>query len=127
MTWRNELGMGTREGSSARKVRVLWLLGAVASSLIFTLWMRHGYNTFGALLGAAVLGWCMGKSVQGLSSSPSFYKNTAIIFFIIGAILVWAAITSHSHSWFFWAFAAITILNGLMSVLKFRQLRETKN
>jgi len=27
----------------------------------------------------------------------------------------------------YWAFAAITILNALMSILKFRQVRETKS
>jgi hypothetical protein len=59
------------------------------------------------------------------NSSPSFYRNTAILFFAIGGILLWAAI-SH-HDWVYWAFAAITIFNGLMSVLKLKQLRETKS
>ena len=62
-------------------------------------------------------------SVQG--SSPAFYRNSAVLFFAIGAILVWAAI--RQHDWIYWAFAAITILNGLMSVLKLKQLRETKS
>jgi hypothetical protein len=58
-------------------------------------------------------------------SSPQFYRNTAVLFFGIGAILVWAAITR--HDWMYWAFAAITLLNGLMSILKLKQLRETKS
>jgi hypothetical protein len=58
-------------------------------------------------------------------SSPRFYRNAATIFFVIGAILLWAAI--RQHDWVYGAFAAITILNALMSVLKLKQLRETKN
>ncbi|HMC31100.1 MAG TPA: hypothetical protein VKL99_09715 [Candidatus Angelobacter sp.] len=59
------------------------------------------------------------------STSPKFYKNAAILFFVIGGILVWAAITR--HDWVYWAFAAITLLNALMSILKFYQVRETKS
>ena len=59
------------------------------------------------------------------TSSPAFYRNAAVLFFIIGGILLWAAITR--HDWVYWAFAAITLLNALMSVLKLKQLRETKN
>jgi membrane protein YdbS with pleckstrin-like domain len=44
---------------------------------------------------------------------------------VIGGILLWAAIAR--HDWVYWAFAAITLLNALMSVLKLKQLRETKN
>jgi len=62
---------------------------------------------------------------QQNSASPRFYKNAAILFFLIGAILLWAAITQ--HDWVYWAFAAITILNALMSVLKLKQVRETKS
>jgi hypothetical protein len=58
-------------------------------------------------------------------SSPRFYRNAAVLFFAIGAILLWAAITR--HDWVYWAFAAITILNALMSVLKLKQVRETKS
>ena len=43
----------------------------------------------------------------------------------MGAILVWAAIKQ--HDWVYWAFAGITLLNALMSMLKFRQVRETKS
>jgi hypothetical protein len=62
---------------------------------------------------------------QTSSSSPRFYRNSAVLFFVIGGILLWAAITR--HDWVYWAFAAITLLNALMSVLKLKQLRETKN
>jgi hypothetical protein len=59
------------------------------------------------------------------TTSPRFYRNTAILFFVIGGVLFWAAITR--HDWMYWAFTAITILNALMSILKFRQVRETKS
>jgi hypothetical protein len=59
------------------------------------------------------------------NSSPGFYRNAAILFLVIGGILFWAGITR--HDWMYWAFAAITILNALMSILKFRQVRETKS
>ena len=58
-------------------------------------------------------------------SSPRFYRNAAILFFVFGGVLLWAAITR--HDWMYWAFAAITILNALMSLLKLKQLRETKS
>ncbi len=62
-------------------------------------------------------------SVQ--STSPRFYRNAAVLFFVAAAVLLWAAITY--HDWLYWAFSAITILNALMSILKFRQVRETKS
>jgi hypothetical protein len=62
-------------------------------------------------------------SVQ--SSSPQFYRNIAILFFVIGGVLVWAAMMN--HSWFYWAFAAITLMNAAMSTLKFYQIREKKS
>lgn len=49
-------------------------------------------------------------------SSPGFYKGMAIVFFLLGAVLIGAAVWQ--HSWFYAAFAGITILNGLMSLLK---------
>jgi fatty acid desaturase len=58
-------------------------------------------------------------------SSPRFYRNAAVLFFIVAGILFWAAITQ--HGWFWWAFAVITLLNALMSILKFQQSRETKS
>ncbi len=59
------------------------------------------------------------------SSSPQFYRNAAVLFFLIGGALLWAAITH--HDWVYWAFAAITLLNAVMSTLKFYQVRETKS
>lgn len=59
------------------------------------------------------------------NSSPRFYRNAAILFFVIGGILFWAAITR--HDWMYWAFTAITLLNARMSILKLRQARETKS
>ncbi|HKV92023.1 MAG TPA: hypothetical protein VJW20_05705 [Candidatus Angelobacter sp.] len=61
--------------------------------------------------------------LQGVS--PRFYRNVATIFLVIGVILLFAAIKQ--HDWLYWAFAGITLLNALMSMLKFRQVRETKN
>ncbi|HKD80283.1 MAG TPA: hypothetical protein VKH81_11365 [Candidatus Angelobacter sp.] len=58
-------------------------------------------------------------------SSPRFYRNAATIFFVVGVILLWAAI--RQHDWLYWAFAGITLLNALMSIIKFRQVRETKS
>jgi len=62
---------------------------------------------------------------QRQNSSPRWYRNVAIIFSVIGLILVWAAITQ--HDWVYWAFAAITLLNAFLSGLKFLQVRETKS
>ncbi|HET9282888.1 MAG TPA: hypothetical protein VFR24_13100 [Candidatus Angelobacter sp.] len=61
--------------------------------------------------------------LQGVS--PKFYRNVATIFLVIGVILLWAGIKQ--HDWLYWAFAGITLLNALMSMLKFRQVRETKS
>ena len=58
------------------------------------------------------------------STSPKFYKNAAILFFVIGCILVWQAIAR--HDWVYGAFAGITFLNALMTKLKLISLRETK-
>lgn len=57
------------------------------------------------------------------SASPNWYRNTAIVFFAIAAVLVWAAITR--HDWVYWAFAGITLLNAIMTTLKFLTVRET--
>ena len=57
------------------------------------------------------------------SASPLWYRNTAIIFFTIAAVLLWAAITH--HDWVYWAFAGITFLNAIMTTLKFLTIRET--
>jgi hypothetical protein len=58
------------------------------------------------------------------STSPKFYRNAAILFFVIGSILAWQAIAR--HDWVYGAFAAITFLNALMTTLKLISLRETK-
>ena len=58
------------------------------------------------------------------STSPKFYKNAAVLFFVIGCVLVWQAIVH--HDWVFGAFAGITFLNALMTTLKLISLRETK-
>jgi 1,4-dihydroxy-2-naphthoate octaprenyltransferase len=55
-------------------------------------------------------------------ASPKFYKTVAVIFFVLGAIFIWAAIAQ--RSWFFAAFGIITVLNGLMSTLKSYAVRE---
>ena len=47
----------------------------------------------------------------------------AVVFFILSGVFIWAAV--HQHSWFYGAFGIITVLNGLMSTLKFYAARET--
>jgi len=58
------------------------------------------------------------------STSPKFYRNAAILFFVIGCVLVWQAIAH--HDWVYGAFAGITFLNALMTTRKLISLRETK-
>ncbi|HET6936315.1 MAG TPA: hypothetical protein VFI72_15845 [Candidatus Angelobacter sp.] len=65
----------------------------------------------------------MAEEQKRTSSSPEWYRNTAIIFFFIAAILVWAAIIR--HDWVYWAFAGITTLNAIMTTLKFISVRES--
>lgn len=60
---------------------------------------------------------------QQRQSSPGFYKGMAVVFFILSGVFIWAAV--HQHSWFYGAFGIITVLNGLMSTLKFYAARET--
>jgi len=62
---------------------------------------------------------------QRASGSPQWYRNVAMIFFVIAGVLLWAAITQ--HDWVYWAFAGITALNAIMTTLKFFQARETKS
>jgi hypothetical protein len=62
---------------------------------------------------------------QQQNSSPRWYRNVAIIFSVIGIILVWAAIKQ--HDWVYGAFAGITLLNAIMSTFKFFRVRESKN
>ena len=61
---------------------------------------------------------------QQRSASPKFYKNAAILFWIIGCILLWQALVH--HDWTYGAFAGITFLNALMTTLKVISMRETK-
>ncbi|HEX4605784.1 MAG TPA: hypothetical protein VH724_17415 [Candidatus Angelobacter sp.] len=58
------------------------------------------------------------------STSPKFYKNAAILFYVIGGILLWQAIVH--RDWAYGAFAGITFLNAVMTTLKLISLRETK-
>ena len=58
------------------------------------------------------------------STSPKFYRNAAILFFVISCVLVWQAIAH--HDWVYGAFAGITFLNALMTTWKLISLRETK-
>jgi hypothetical protein len=60
---------------------------------------------------------------QRANSSPQWYRNIAITFFMITAILTWAAFTK--HDWVYGAFAIITGLNAIMTTLKFITVRET--
>jgi len=61
---------------------------------------------------------------QARNTSPKFYKNAAILFFVIGCMLVWQAVVR--HDWVLGVFAGITFLNALMTTLKLISLRETK-
>ena len=61
---------------------------------------------------------------QQRNTSPKFYKNAAILFYVIGFILLWQAIVH--RDWSYGAFAGITFLNAVMTTLKLISLRETK-
>jgi hypothetical protein len=61
---------------------------------------------------------------QQKNTSPKFYRNATILFFVIGCVLVWQAVVR--HDWVYGAFAGITFLNALMTMLKLISLRETK-
>jgi len=60
---------------------------------------------------------------QRTNSSPQWYRNIALTFFMIAAILTWAAIMK--RDWVYGAFAIITALNAIMTTLKFITVRET--
>jgi hypothetical protein len=60
---------------------------------------------------------------QRKSASPRWYRNSAILFFLIAAVLAWEGI--RRHDWVYWAFAGITFLNAIMTTLKFLTVRET--
>jgi hypothetical protein len=57
-------------------------------------------------------------------TSPKFYKNAAVVFYVIGFIFLWQAIVH--RDWAYGAFSAITFLNAVMTTLKLISLRETK-
>jgi hypothetical protein len=59
------------------------------------------------------------------NASPKFYKNAAILFFLIGGFLAWQAVAH--RDWAYGAFALITFLNAVMTTLKLISLRETKS
>jgi hypothetical protein len=61
---------------------------------------------------------------QERSTSPKFYRNATILFFLIGCVLVWQAIAH--HDWVYGVFAGITFLNALLTTFKLISLRETK-
>jgi uncharacterized membrane protein HdeD (DUF308 family) len=56
--------------------------------------------------------------------SPNFYKIIAVVFLIVGAIIIWQAVVR--HEWSYWAIGILTIVNGLMSGLKSLVPRETR-
>jgi hypothetical protein len=47
----------------------------------------------------------------------------AIVFLVLAGVFTWAAV--HQHSWFYGAFAIITVINALMSTLKSFAERES--
>ncbi|HEY6309160.1 MAG TPA: hypothetical protein VI488_22175 [Candidatus Angelobacter sp.] len=56
--------------------------------------------------------------------NPNFYKVIALVFLIIGAVLIWQAMMR--HEWFFWAIGILTVVNGFMAGLKSLVPRETR-
>jgi hypothetical protein len=53
-----------------------------------------------------------------------FYRVIAVIFLIIGGILIWQAV--RRHDWSLWAFAILTIANSVMAWFKSLVPQETK-
>jgi hypothetical protein len=45
-----------------------------------------------------------------------FYKTMALVFLLLGGVFTWAAV--RQHSWFYGAFAIITVINAFMSLLR---------
>jgi hypothetical protein len=56
--------------------------------------------------------------------SPNFYRIIAVVFLVMGGVLVWQAV--RRHEWFFWAIAILTVVNGVMSAIKSLVPGETK-
>ena len=55
--------------------------------------------------------------------NPNFYKVMAVVFLVVGIVLIWAAVAR--QEWIFWVFGILTILNAIMSGLKSLVARET--
>jgi uncharacterized membrane protein HdeD (DUF308 family) len=62
---------------------------------------------------------------QERKPSPNFYKVVAVAFLVIGLVLIWQAAVH--HDWRYWAFGIMTIINAIVSMLKSRVPRETKD
>ncbi len=60
---------------------------------------------------------------QQRNAPPGFYKIVAILFYLIGGILVFMAITR--RDWFYGAIGGITLLNAVMTTIKLRHMPET--
>ncbi len=56
--------------------------------------------------------------------SPNFYKVVAVLFLVIGAGVIWAAVVR--HEWVFGVIGIMTIINAGMALLKSLVPRETK-
>ena len=76
----------------------------------------------GAALGGGAAEAAFGAETSNVLSRSTIYA--AILFFVIGCVLVWQAIAH--HDWVYGAFAGITFLNALMTRWKLISLRETK-
>jgi hypothetical protein len=64
-----------------------------------------------------------GALMEQQRESPRFYQIVAIIFLLIGSVLI--ALALKRHDWILGIFAGITILNAFMAMLKFMVARET--
>jgi len=61
---------------------------------------------------------------QQSKPAPTFYKVMAVVFFVLAAVFIWAAVRQHSG--FYWAFAIITVINGFMSIVKSSAAKEAR-
>lgn len=65
----------------------------------------------------------MTSAPQQRSASPLFYRVVAVLFALIGAVLIFAYFKTHEIM--FAIFGGITFLNALMATLKSMVVRET--
>jgi len=65
----------------------------------------------------------MTSTPQQRSASPLFYRVVAVLFFLIGAGLIFAYFKTHEL--IFAIFGGITLMNALMATLKSLVVRET--